>query len=50
MTALILSGMDFTNLEKYSLSKWFQLVQMAVKNDISQFNIYSNMAASFMAN
>ena len=30
MTALILSGVDFTNLKQYSLSKWFQLSQMAV--------------------
>ena len=30
ITALILSGMDFIDLKKYSLSKWFQFLQMAV--------------------
>ena len=27
MTALILSGTDFDNLKRYSLSKWFRLSQ-----------------------
>ena len=30
MRAIILSDIDFSNLKKYSLSKWFQLYQMTV--------------------